>query len=171
MRISCIFQHRITRHLCLKKLLADTSRTKLFHFARFDVAILLRYLEVRAEPIYCTKIASRLARSFTDRHSFKDLCRELIGVDISKAQQSSDWGAASLSKEQVEYAASDVLYLHRLREKLEVMLLREKTATISRSRRLPIFRRVRSSISPGGRTWIFLRIERYYKAVRRAYFP
>ena len=109
----------------LVKLLEDASRVKLFHFARFDVAILKHYLGVRTAPIYCTKIASRLCRTFTDHHSFKTLCRELIQVEISKQQQSSDWGADELSPQQVDYAASDVLYLHQLREKLDTMLARE----------------------------------------------
>jgi len=109
----------------LVALLTDPKRVKLFHFARFDVAILQKYLGVRTAPIYCTKIASRLCRTFTDRHSFKDLCKELISVDISKQQQSSDWGADALSDEQINYAASDVLYLHQLREKLNVMIARE----------------------------------------------
>jgi ribonuclease D len=109
----------------LAALLTDPTRVKLFHFARFDVAILLRYLGVTTTPIYCTKIASRLARTFTDRHSFKDLCRDLLGKEISKQQQTSDWGVAALSPEQMEYAAADVLYLHGLREKLNAMLARE----------------------------------------------
>ena len=109
----------------LVKLLEDPNRVKLFHFARFDVAILKHYLGVRTAPIYCTKIASRLCRTFTDHHSFKTLCRELIQVEISKQQQSSDWGADELSPQQVDYAASDVLYLHQLREKLDTMLARE----------------------------------------------
>ncbi len=109
----------------LKKLLADPSKTKLYHFARFDVAIIKRYLGVVAGPVYCTKIASRLTRTFTDRHGFKELCRELIQVDVSKQQQSSDWGQVTLTPEQQEYAASDVRYLHQLREKLNVMLARE----------------------------------------------
>lgn len=109
----------------LKALLADPQVTKLFHFARFDLAAVKHYLGVDCGPVYCTKIASRLVRTFTDRHSLKDLCRELIGVDLSKQQQSSDWGAATLTKEQVDYAASDVLYLHALRAKLDDMLIRE----------------------------------------------
>ncbi len=109
----------------LKALLEDRSRVKIFHFARFDVAILKHYLDVDVQPIYCTKIASKLVRTFTDRHGFKDLCRDLISVDVSKQQQSSDWGADDLTPEQVNYAASDVLYLHQLREKLDVMLARE----------------------------------------------
>lgn len=106
-------------------LLSDPKRVKLFHFARFDVAILKHYLGVRTAPIYCTKIASRLTRTFTDRHGFKDICRDLLGQEVSKQQQSSDWGQETLTPEQQEYAASDVRHLHRLREKLDVMLARE----------------------------------------------
>ena len=109
----------------LKRLLADPKVLKLFHFARFDIAALKRYLGVVAAPVYCTKIASRLARTFTDRHGLKDLAKELIGVEISKQQQSSDWGAADLTDEQLRYAASDVLYLHQLRARLDDMLARE----------------------------------------------
>lgn len=109
----------------LKALLEDNNRTKIFHFARFDVAILKHYLGADVRPVYCTKIASKLCRTYTDRHSFKDLCRELLGLDISKQQQSSDWGAAELTPEQVSYAASDVLYLHDLRDRLNAMLERE----------------------------------------------
>lgn len=109
----------------LKRLLANPRVTKLFHFARFDIAMLRRYLEVDCRPVYCTKIASRLTRTYTDRHGLKDLCKELLGIDLSKQQQSSDWGRDSLSKEQLEYAASDVLYLHRIREVLDEMLRRE----------------------------------------------
>jgi len=109
----------------LKALLEDTSRAKIFHFARFDVAILRHYLQADVKPIYCTKIASKLCRTYTERHGFKDLCRELLSQDISKQQQSSDWGADELTPEQVNYAASDVLYLHGLREKLNMMLERE----------------------------------------------
>jgi ribonuclease D len=109
----------------LKKLLADPKRVKIFHFARFDVAILKQYLGVVTAPIYCTKIASRLTRTFTDRHGFKDICRDLLQVEVSKQQQSSDWGQDTLTPEQQEYAASDVRYLHALREKLNVLLARE----------------------------------------------
>lgn len=109
----------------LKKLLTDPARVKLFHFARFDVAILKEYLGVDVAPLYCTKIASRLSRTYTDRHGFKDLCRELISVEVSKLQQSSDWGAAELSQAQIDYAADDVLYLHQLRDVLNPMLERE----------------------------------------------
>jgi ribonuclease D len=110
----------------LVALLTDPARVKLFHFGRFDIALMYHYLGALTAPVYCTKIASRLARTFTDRHSFKDLCRELIGTDISKQQQTSDWGAAALSPEQMSYAAADVIYLHALREKLNTMLEREK---------------------------------------------
>ena len=117
----------------LKALLADPKVTKLFHFARFDVAAIRHYLGVTCGPVYCTKIASRLARTFTDRHGLKDLCRDLLGVEISKQMQSSDWGAAELSEEQLRYAASDVLYLHRLREGLDAMLEREGRAALARA--------------------------------------
>jgi ribonuclease D len=110
----------------LNKVLSDPAVTKIFHYARFDVAILKRYLGVWCMPIYCTKIASKLARTYTDYHGLKDLCRELLGVQLSKHQQSSDWGLRKLSKEQVKYAASDVLYLHQLREELNSMLQREE---------------------------------------------
>ncbi len=109
----------------LKALLADTNITKLYHFGRFDLAMLYTHLGVMAGPVYCTKIASKLARTYTDRHGLKDLTREMIGVELSKQQQSSDWAAAELSPEQLNYAASDVLYLHRLREALNVRLVRE----------------------------------------------
>jgi ribonuclease D len=109
----------------LRALLADPGTTKLFHFARFDVAVLKHYLDVECTPLYCTKIASKLCRTFTDRHGLKDLCRDLIGVELSKQQQSSDWGAAELSREQIGYAASDVLHLHALKERLDIMLARE----------------------------------------------
>ena len=117
----------------LKALLIDPKVTKLFHFARFDLAAIQHYLGVACGPVYCTKIASRLARTFTDRHGLKDLCRDLIGVDISKQMQSSDWGAAELSEEQLRYAASDVLYLHRLRAALDGMLEREGRAELARA--------------------------------------
>jgi ribonuclease D len=117
----------------LKALLADASVTKLFHFARFDMAVLRHTLGVMAAPVYCTKIASKLVRTYTDRHGLKDLCRELLGVDLSKQQQSSDWGAAQLTKEQLEYAASDVLYLHALKARLDEMLAREGRTALARS--------------------------------------
>jgi len=109
----------------LKSLLGDPSVTKLFHFARFDLAMIQGHLGVTCRPVYCTKVASKLTRTFTDRHSLRDLCRELLGLDLSKQQQSSDWGAAELSDEQLRYAASDVLYLHRLKATLDEMLERE----------------------------------------------
>jgi ribonuclease D len=109
----------------IERLLADTRVTKLFHFARFDVAILLETFGVAAAPIYCTKIASKLARTYTDRHGLKDLARELLGIDLSKQQQSSDWGASTLTEAQLAYAAADVLHLHALRECLDAMLRRE----------------------------------------------
>ena len=109
----------------LSRLLADPGVTKLFHFARFDLAMIYHYLGVMARPVYCTKIASRLARTFTDRHGLRDLCKDLLNIDLSKQQQSSDWGAATLTEEQLRYAASDVLHLHALRSRLDVMLGRE----------------------------------------------
>ena len=109
----------------LARLLTDPSRLKLFHFARFDVAALYHAFGVMAQPVYCTKIASRLSRTYTDRHGLKDVVKELLGVDLSKQQQSSDWGAPKLSEEQVAYAASDVLHLHALKARLDQMLARE----------------------------------------------
>ncbi|WP_454915136.1 ribonuclease D [Xanthobacter sediminis] len=109
----------------LVRLLTDPAVTKLFHFGRFDIAILQHTFRVMPQPVWCTKIASRLVRTYTDRHGLKDLLRELIGVDISKQQQSSDWGAGDLSDAQLAYAASDVLHLHALKAKLEEMLARE----------------------------------------------
>ena len=109
----------------LKRVLTDPDILKIFHFGRFDIAMFALHLGVTTAPVYCTKIASKIARTYTDRHGLKDVSRELIGVDLSKAQQSSDWGAATLSPEQLAYAASDVLNLHRLRERLDGMLVRE----------------------------------------------
>jgi ribonuclease D len=109
----------------IKALLADANILKLFHFGRFDIATLYQAFGVMAGPVYCTKIASRLARTYTDKHGLKDLTRELLGVDLSKQQQLSDWGAGDLTEAQVTYAASDVLYLHALKEKLDGMLARE----------------------------------------------
>lgn len=109
----------------LKRLLADPKVLKIFHFARFDIAMIEKHLGVSAAPLYCTKIASRLARTYTDRHGLKDLAFELLGVEISKQQQSSDWGADVLTPAQLAYAAADVLYLHAIREKLDAMLDRE----------------------------------------------
>ncbi len=115
----------------LARLLGDRSVTKLFHFARADLAMLQVAFGVMAEPVYCTKIASRLARTYTDRHGLKDLVKEVLGIEISKQQQSSDWGADHLSDEQLAYAASDVLYLHQLRDKLNVMLTRERRLALA----------------------------------------
>lgn len=113
----------------LKALLTDSGVTKIFHYARFDVAVLGRYLGVATAPIYCTKIASKLVRTYTDRHGLKDLCGELLGIELSKQQQSSDWAADPLSPQQLAYAASDVLHLHKLRATLDAMLARqERTA-------------------------------------------
>ncbi len=109
----------------LKALLADQTVTKIFHFGRFDIAMFELYLGVVTTPVWCTKIASKLARTYTDRHGLKDVVKETVGVDLSKAQQSSDWGAATLTPEQLAYAASDVLYLHAAKAKLEMMLDRE----------------------------------------------
>ena len=109
----------------LKALLADPKVLKVFHFARFDIAVLQQYLGVATTPIYCTKIASKLARTYTDRHGLKDLVGELLGIELSKQQQSSDWGAANLSDSQKSYAANDVLHLHALKTKLDAMLARE----------------------------------------------
>jgi ribonuclease D len=115
----------------LKALLGDPAVTKLFHFARFDLAMIERHLGVACRPVYCTKIASKLARTFTDRHGLKDLCKELLGIEISKQQQSSDWGAVELTREQMRYAAADVLYLHRLRDKLDAILAREGRSALA----------------------------------------
>lgn len=109
----------------LKKLLSDRAVTKLFHFARFDVAMLHHALGIEVSPVICTKVAARLVRTFTDRHGLKDLCKELLGIELSKQQQSSDWGAPDFSAEQLAYAASDVLHLHALWAKLEGLLVRE----------------------------------------------
>lgn len=109
----------------IQKLLKDRSKTKIFHFGRFDIAVLLHTFSVETNPVYCTKIASKLTRTYTDRHGLKHLTQELLGVDISKQQQSSDWGADKLTDAQIEYAASDVLYLHKMRDILEERLKRE----------------------------------------------
>lgn len=117
----------------LIRLLTDPAVLKLFHFARFDVAVLRHAFGVVTAPVYCTKIASKLVRTYTDRHGLKDLVRELLGVELSKQQQSSDWGAETLSDAQLAYAASDVLHLHALRDKLEAMLEREGRAHLARA--------------------------------------
>jgi ribonuclease D len=117
----------------LKALLADPAREKLFHFARFDVAVIEKFLGVVCAPVFCTKIASKLVRTFTDRHGLKDLCKELLGVDLSKQQQSSDWGAATLAPEQLAYAATDVLHLHALQARLLPLLAREGRLELARA--------------------------------------
>ncbi len=115
----------------LKRLLGDPAVTKLFHFARFDVMILFHYLNVMATPLYCTKIASKLIRTFTEKHSLKDLCKELLKVEISKQEQTSDWGAPDLTPDQLRYAATDVLHLHALKEKLDGLLKRENQMNLA----------------------------------------
>jgi ribonuclease D len=117
----------------LKALLADPAVTKLFHFARFDIAALLNGLGVLTSPVICTKIASKLVRTYTDRHGLKELCRDLAGVEISKQQQTSDWGAPELTPEQMTYAASDVLYLHAIWARLEALLARENRLDLARA--------------------------------------
>lgn len=117
----------------LEKLLADPNVLKLFHFGRFDIAVLYKAFGVVTAPVYCTKIASRLVRTYTDRHGLKALLQELLNIDISKQQQSSDWGAATLTPAQVDYAASDVLYLHQLRDALQAMLEREGRTEIAQT--------------------------------------
>jgi len=124
----------------LKALLADPKILKIFHFARFDVAVFMHALGVETTPIYCTKIASKLARTYTDRHGLKDLTAELIGIELSKQQQSSDWGAKTLSDAQKHYAASDVLHLHKIKTRLDEMLSREGRSAIAEAcfRFLPV---------------------------------
>ncbi|WP_068116092.1 ribonuclease D [Tropicimonas marinistellae] len=117
----------------LSRMLADANVLKLFHFGRFDIAALYHAFGALAAPVYCTKIASKLVRTYTDRHGLKNLCQELIDVDLSKQQQSSDWGAAELTTAQMEYAASDVLYLHRLRAELDRRLAREGRAELAKA--------------------------------------
>jgi ribonuclease D len=117
----------------LKALLGDPKVTKIFHFARFDLAALYNAFGVMPRPVYCTKIASRLCRTYTDRHGLKDLVREILGIDLLKQQQSSDWGSANLSEAQLAYAASDVLHLHALRERLDAMLAREGRAELAQA--------------------------------------
>lgn len=117
----------------LKRMLADPKTLKLFHFARFDVAVLSTYLKVDVAPVYCTKIASKLVRTFTDKHGLKDLCSDLLGVTLDKQQQTSDWGASELSQQQRAYAASDVLHLHKLKAKLDDLLAREGRKAIAQA--------------------------------------
>jgi ribonuclease D len=139
----------------LKSLLTDPAVTKIFHFARFDVATLKHYLGADTAPVYCTKIASRLTRTYTDKHGLKDLVRELLGVDLSKQQQLSDWGAGDLTDAQVTYAASDVLHLHALREKLDAMLAREGRAELAAACFRVLPERVRLDLAGWGAEDIF----------------
>ena len=132
----------------LKALLGDPARSKLFHFARFDVAVLEHNIGPIAGDIYCTKIASKLTRTYTDRHGLKDLCRELLGVDLSKQQQSSDWGADNLTDDQATYAAGDVLYLHQIRNRLDSMLEREARQHLAAA--CFAFIRTRTALDLGG---------------------
>lgn len=117
----------------LKALFADPAVTKIFHYARFDVAVIKHYLGVDVAPLYCTKIASKLTRTYTDRHGLKDLVKELLGIELNKQQQSSDWGAHMLSDPQKQYAAQDVLYLHELKSRLDQMLAREGREAVARA--------------------------------------
>jgi len=117
----------------LKRLMADRNVLKIFHFGRFDIAMIELHLGVETGPVYCTKIASKLARTYTDRHGLKDVARELAGIDLSKAQQSSDWGAPELSQAQLEYAASDVLHLHVIKNRLNEMLVREDRMALAQA--------------------------------------
>jgi len=115
----------------LKKILEDKKIKKIFHYARFDLAVLKKYLNVEVNNVYCTKIASRIGRTYSDKHGLKDLCKELLNIELSKAMQSSDWGAEELTKEQIQYAASDVLYLHKIKNELDKMLKRENRLEIA----------------------------------------
>lgn len=115
----------------LKKILSDTNILKIFHFARFDLAVMKAYLEIDCVPVYCTRTASRLVRTYTDKHGLRDICKELLNIDLNKQQQSSDWGAATLSQEQLNYAAGDVLHLHALKKKLDDMLVRENRVELA----------------------------------------
>jgi len=115
----------------LKKILEDKKIKKIFQYARFDLAVLKKYLNVEVNNVYCTKIASRIGRTYSDKHGLKDLCKELLNIELSKAMQSSDWGAEELTKEQIQYAASDVLYLHKIKNELDKMLKRENRLEIA----------------------------------------
>lgn len=139
----------------LKKLISDPGVTKIFHYARFDMAALKNHYGIDVGPVYCTKIASKLARTYTDRHGLKELCRELLGKEISKQQQSSDWGAEELSKAQMEYAASDVLYLHDLKRHLDGMLLREGRFDLAKESMSFLKTRVDLDLAGWGETDIF----------------
>lgn len=126
-------QDRLYNAPHLKKILTDPGITKIFHFARFDIAVLYQYLKVTTQPVYCTKIASKLVRTFTDRHSLRDLCKDLLNIDISKEQQMSDWGTKHLTPEQLKYAATDVLYLHKIKEILDQKLDREERQDLAQA--------------------------------------
>ena len=143
----------------LSRLLADPATVKLMHFARFDVAMLQHSLGITVAPVRCTKIAARLTRTFTDRHGLKDLCKELLGVDLSKQQQTSDWGAVELTAEQLAYAASDVLHLHALWAKLEALLIREGRHELARGLLRVPARRAPGSTCSATSSPIFLRID------------
>jgi ribonuclease D len=139
----------------LKALLTDPKVQKIFHFARFDLAVLNKYLGVTVAPIYCTKIASKLVRTYTDRHGLKDLCAELIGIELSKQQQSSDWAASELSQSQLAYAASDVLHLHKLKSRLDDMLVRDGRLEFAQSAFAFLETRARLDLAGFGDTDIF----------------
>jgi len=139
----------------LERLLADANVLKLFHFGRFDMAVLRHAFGVMPAPVYCTKIASKIARTYTDRHGLKDLTRELLGVEISKQQQSSDWGAEALTDAQLAYAASDVLHLHAVREKLDAMLKREGRDALARAAFAYLPERVRLDLAGFGDMDVF----------------
>ncbi len=139
----------------LKALLKDPKILKIFHFARFDVAVLEKYLGVETAPLYCTKIASKLVRTYTDRHGLKDLCSELLGVELSKQQQSSDWGAKELSESQLAYAASDVLHLHKLKARLDEMLAREDRVAFAKAAFTFLATRARLDLAGFAETDIF----------------
>jgi len=115
----------------LKKILEDSKIKKIFHYARFDLAVLRKHLDINVKNIFCTKLASRIARTYSDKHGLRDLCKELLNIEINKTMQSSDWGAEELTKEQIQYATSDVLYLHKIKKILDKILMREKRTQIS----------------------------------------
>jgi ribonuclease D len=127
------FPDRDYRAPNLRKVLSDPKITKIFHFARFDLAMIQRHFDIVCRPVYCTRTASKLVRTNTERHGLKDLCAELLGVELSKQQQTSDWGASTLSQQQLDYAASDVLYLHRLRDRMDELLAREGRAQLAQA--------------------------------------
>ena len=135
----------------LKAVLENENITKLFHFARFDLAIITRYLDVVCKNIYCTKVASKIARTYTDKHGLKELCKELLNVEISKQQQSTDWGANELSKSQMNYAANDVLYLHRIKDKLDEILIREERLELAKK----VFEFLPSRVELDLRGWLY----------------